>query len=68
MRKSKLPNDIAADNDGRKQFAVADGVSIVNGKNVTGATVRLTETEALYDLSLGRVSAIDSGASSDGGA
>lgn len=68
MRKSKLPNDSAADDDGRKQFAVADGVAIVNGKKVTGATVRLTEAEALYDLSVGRITAVDSEASGDGGA
>jgi hypothetical protein len=67
MRKNRLPNDSAADHDGRKQFAVADGVPIVNGKKVTGTTVRLTETEALYDLSVGRISAVDSEAPGDGG-
>lgn len=67
MRKNRLPNDSAAGDDGRKQFAVADGVAIVNGKKVTGATVRLTATEALYDLSVGRIGAVDSEASGDGG-
>lgn len=36
-------------------YQVAEGVDRINGKKVTGKTVELTPSEALYELSLGRI-------------
>jgi len=41
----------------QKTYTVADGVDWVNGKKVPDSRqVKLTEQEALFDLSLGRIS------------
>ena len=45
-------------------YRVAEGVSRINGRKVDGPTVDLTPAEALYDLSLGRLTAP---AATDGG-
>lgn len=69
MQKSKLPASGTADEDARKQFSVAEGVEIVNGAKIADTTtVMLTDEEALYDLSLDRISPVDNKASPDGGA
>lgn len=38
-------------------YRVAEGVSRINGRKVDGPTIDLTPAEALYDLSLGRLTA-----------
>ena len=38
-------------------YRVAEGVSRINGGKVDGPTIALTPAEALYDLSLGRLTA-----------
>lgn len=53
-KKSAAPMVAAAD-DGRQEYVLAAGVTVVNSRKVTGRTVRLTLAEALYDLSLGRI-------------
>ena len=46
-------------------YRVSEGVDRINGKKVTGSTVQLTPAQALYDLSLGRITPADV---ADGGA
>lgn len=45
------------------EYKVAEGVTHVDGRKVTGATVMLTREQALYDLSLDRISLVTSKAS-----
>lgn len=40
------------------EYRVSTGVSHINGKTVTGDTVKLTREEAMYDLALGRISPV----------
>ncbi len=43
--------------DNRKSYTIADGIDWVNGKRVGATrTVRLTDEEAFFDLSMGRIS------------
>jgi hypothetical protein len=56
MRKKKSAEPmVAASDDGRQEYALAEGVTVVNSRKVAGRTVRLTLAEALFDLSLGRI-------------
>jgi hypothetical protein len=62
MAKSKVAATPANDggcnndgNDGCASYRINEGVKIVNGVKVSGATVSLTKAQALHDLSLGRI-------------
>lgn len=66
-RKTEKPIMAAPDGDGRLDYAVAEGVTRVNGQKVTTPTVRLNAAEALQDLSLGRISLVNGGAGAAGG-
>lgn len=54
MAKSKVAATPAV-NDGRVSYRVMDGVERVNGIKVSGSTIPLLPSEALYDLALGRI-------------
>lgn len=56
-RKKKTVPDVTSGD--AADYAVADGVTVVNGQPVRGRKVRLTLAEALFDLSLGRIEPVN---------
>ena len=64
MTKKKIVAAPAVSEQTIVTYRVSEGVDRINGKKISGDTVQLTPAEALYDLSLGRLTAP---AATDGG-
>ena len=65
MTKKKIVAARAVGEQSIVTYRVSEGVDRIDGKKVTGSTVQLTPAQALYDLSLGRITPADV---ADGGA
>lgn len=57
MSRKKAPAPMPVDN-GLVEYKVAEGVTHVDGKKVSSDTVKLTREQALFDLSLDRISPV----------